>query len=220
MSAVWNKLTKISSDLEALISSYGEEVKEPHMDRFNKEGWVNRVYRNNDFRRAHIDIVDARSTKGLWMMHCCIFPQVHNNSPIFGYDVIAGQNKITGFFHDFSPVTKIHPFLDYFKGVSEISWKKERELPDWAKQIFSDNMIAAGNIKEEELHKTDIVLETLEYYLKNVGNYNHTGDFKEQQNKYAFYQKQNPHTPRTMKALGLNDQDVDLFVEHMLFPDL
>jgi hypothetical protein len=39
-------------------------------------------------------------------------------------------------------------------------------------------------------------------------------------NKYAHYQKQNPHTPRTMKALGLDEQDVDFFVSKCLFPEI
>lgn len=218
--SIWDKLISLSEEIEYKISQKSEVLSEDGMEKFNKPGWVNRVYYNENYRRAHIDIVDARDSKGLWMMHFCIFPHIHNNSPIFGYDVIAGENKITGFFHDFSPITKSHLLLDYFKYKSEIEWKKERELPDWAKQIFSEYMIAAGNVKQEELHKIDIVTETLDYYLDNIGYYNRTGNFKEQQNKYAFYQKQNPHTPKTMKALGLGEEDVDLFINKCLFPDL
>lgn len=48
------------------------------MDRFNQPGWVNRVWTSDAYRRAHVDVVDARETKGLWMMHCCIFPHIHN----------------------------------------------------------------------------------------------------------------------------------------------
>jgi len=217
---VWHKLITLADKIESRIARDSEAFNEEGMERFNRPGWVNRVYSNENFRRAHIDIVDARDTKGLWMMHCCIFPNIHNNSPIFGYDVIAGENKITGFFHDFSPVVGPHLLLDYFKNKTQIDWKKERELPEWAKQIFSEHMIAAGNVKEEELDKTDIVLETLDHYLNNIKFYNGTGSFKDQQNKYAFYQKQNPHTPRTMKALGLGDKDVDLFINKCLFPDL
>ena len=42
------------------------------------------------------DVVDARESKGLWMMHVCIFPNLDNNGPIYGFDVIAGKNKMTG----------------------------------------------------------------------------------------------------------------------------
>ena len=42
------------------------------MEHFNNDLWINRVWENKDVRRAHIDVVDARETKGLWMMHVCV----------------------------------------------------------------------------------------------------------------------------------------------------
>jgi len=109
------------------------------MDRFNQPGWINRVWQNSDYRRAHIDVVDARNTKGLWMMHCCVFPQLHNTAPIFGLDVIAGKSKITGFFHDYSKsVEEDHPMIQGFAHVvQQLEWHKQRELPEWAQAIFS-----------------------------------------------------------------------------------
>ena len=75
----------------------------PGLAHFNSDTWVNRVWRNDHVRRAHIDVVDARESKGLWMMHVCVFPVIQNDGPIYGFDVIAGKNKMTGAFHDFSP---------------------------------------------------------------------------------------------------------------------
>jgi hypothetical protein len=43
---------------------------------------------------------------------------------------------------------------------------------------------------------------------------------KAAQNRYAHYQKQNPHTPRTMTSLGLDEEDVRVFVQECLFPDI
>ena len=43
---------------------------------------------------------------------------------------------------------------------------------------------------------------------------------KEAQNRYAHFQKQNPHTPRTMTSLGLDEEDVRVFVQECLFPDI
>ena len=40
------------------------------------------------------------------------------------------------------------------------------------------------------------------------------------QNRYAHFQKQNPHTPRVMKSLGLDPEAVDEFQEKCLFPEL
>ncbi len=92
MSAVWSKLIEIQNLLTKKFNESGIESFEPGMERFNQPGWVNRVWTSSNYRRAHIDVVDARSTKGLWMMHCCVFPHIHNPAPIFGFDVIAGKN--------------------------------------------------------------------------------------------------------------------------------
>jgi hypothetical protein len=224
MSLLWSKLDYISDRIQLILSDNCVEVYETHMDKFNKDGWVNKVYKNKYIRRAHIDIVDARELKGMWMMHCCIFPNVNNSSPIFGYDVIAGKDKITGFFHDFSPVGETNPMLRYFEEItSKLEWKKTREMPEWAKHIFSDNIIAAGNIKVDDitdLNNFDVVLINLEYFLKNVGTYQTDYDYKDKHNKYAFYQKQNPHTPKVMKSLGLPEKDVDMFISECLFPEI
>ena len=103
MSNVWDTLIGIEQYLEYKFYATGNIIHEPAMERFNQPGWVNKVWVGSRYRRAHIDVVDARETKGLWMMHCCVFPHLHNPAPIFGFDVVAGKNKITGCFHDFSP---------------------------------------------------------------------------------------------------------------------
>ncbi len=71
-SKVWDTLIEIQHLLEDKFNETGTEIFEPGMDRFNQPGWVNRVWRSDSYRRAHVDVVDARESKGLWMMHCCI----------------------------------------------------------------------------------------------------------------------------------------------------
>lgn len=227
MSEVWNTLIQIQDRLIERFNNTGREIQEPGMDRFNQPGWVNRVWTSDSYRRAHVDVVDARETKGLWMMHCCVFPRLDNNGPIFGLDVIAGKNKITGFFHDYSrTITAEHPMIDAFgEEVSKLEWRKERELPEWAKAIFSPYMVAAGNVsKKDELEQLlDLSFESIDAYLFDIANYNNEADVDEvkaAQNRYAHYQKQNPHTPRTMVSLGLSEEDVRVFVEECLFPDI
>ncbi len=225
MSQVWYKLVDIQQRLERLFSETGVEIFEPGMDRFNQPGWVNRVWSSGNYRRAHIDVVDARSTKGLWMMHCCVFPHIHNPAPIFGFDVIAGKNKITGCFIDYSPTTdREHPMIQYFaEEVSRYEWIRKRELPDWAQRIFSPHMVAAGNVqKEEELNQIESLAHILvNHYLETVGNTNNkVTDTTFEQNFYAQNQKQNPHTPRVMTSLGLDEEDVKVFIQDCLFPEL
>lgn len=224
-SKVWDTLIEIQILLETSFDQTGVEVFEPGMDRFNQPGWVNRVWTSDKYRRAHVDVVDARLTKGLWMMHCCIFPHTHNPAPIYGFDVIAGKNKITGCFHDYSPtVDKQHPMCGWFSDeVSKLEWKKERKLPDWAERIFSPSMVAAGNVSDEtELQQImDLAKTTISHYLESVAETNNTvADTTFEQNYYAQNQKQNPHTPRVMVSLGLSEDDVHVFIQDCLFPEM
>jgi phycocyanobilin:ferredoxin oxidoreductase len=225
MSPVWQTLIEIQDLFQDHFTKTGLEINEPGMDRFNQPGWINRVWTGSFYRRAHIDVVDARESKGLWMMHCCVFPHTNNPAPIFGFDVIAGKNKITGCFIDYSPTSDPnHPMCEWFAGeVAKLDWHKKRPLPDWAQRIFSTSMVAAGNVRDEtELaqirdlaemsvyHYTETVLETAGKIADNTF----------EQNYYAQNQKQNPHTPRVMTSLGLNEEDVRVFVQECLFPEI
>ena len=224
-SKVWDTLIEIQQLLEESFERTGVEVFEPGMDRFNQPGWINRVWTSNKFRRAHVDVVDARLTKGLCMMHCCIFPHIHNPAPIFGFDVIAGKNKITGCFYDYSAAgDKEHPMMDWFADEAQkLEWNKTRKLPEWAERIFSPSMIAAGNVSDEEELDQIIAMAKLgiHHYLSTVAETNNTAnDTTEAQNYYCDNQKQNPHTPRVMVSLGLSEEDVNVFIQECLFPNL
>lgn len=225
MSQVWNTLIEVKELLENQFNKTGTEVFEPGMDRFNKPGWVNRVWTSGSYRRAHIDVVDARETKGLWMMHCCVFPHTHNPAPIFGFDVIAGKNKITGCFIDYSPAgDSEHPMVEYFaEEVGRYDWNKPRKLPEWAERIFSSNMIAAGNVSDERELKQIASLASIlvNHYTENVAETNNTANnTAELQNYYAQNQKQNPHTPKVMASLGLDEADIRVFIQECLFPEI
>jgi phycocyanobilin:ferredoxin oxidoreductase len=224
-SKVWDTLIEVQDLFIEQFSKTGEEVYEKGMDRFNSPGWVNRVWTSSSYRRAHVDVVDARETKGLWMMHCCIFPHIHNDAPIFGFDVIAGRNKITGCFYDYSSAgNKEHPMMDWFAGeANRLEWNKTRKLPDWAERIFSPSIIAAGNVSNEDELAQIIAMakDGIRHYLSTVAETNHTAnDTTEAQNFYCENQKQNPHTPRVMVSLGLSEEDVQIFIQDCLFPEI
>jgi hypothetical protein len=110
--------------------------------------------------------------------------------------------------------------LDWFHDrVDGIEWSKKRELPQWAKNIFSDNMVAAGNINTmEELNEVlSLVNQTLSYYLNNIGNLSDI-DSTDAQNWYCYNQRQNPHTPKVMESLGFDSETVERFISSCLFP--
>ena len=228
MSILWNHLIQCQNDIIDIFNDRAVEFDEPGLAHFNSDTWVNRVWHNDSVRRAHIDVVDARDTKGLWMMHVCVFPVLDNNGPIYGFDVIAGKNKMTGAFHDFSASSggEDHPMIDGYKeAVAEFIPSKQRQLPEWATNIFTDKMLAAGNVSSEEeaVAIIDLALNNLRAYFDEIGEFDGTGDRDitiAAQNYYCENQQQNPHTPRTMKSLGLDEADVDKFCTDMLFPKI
>ena len=229
MSVIWDRLIECQHEIIDIFNNYAAEFEEFGLDAFNQpnNGWVNRVWYNTHVRRAHIDVVDARDSKGLWMMHVCVFPVLTNDAPIYGFDVIAGKNKMTGAFHDFSPSSNLeHPMIDgYFESVEDFIPNKQRELPQWAKNIFTEKMLAAGNVSDEEeaVAIIDIATNNLRAYFEEVGEFDGQGDRDltlAAQNYYCENQQQNPHTPNVMKSLGLDEHDVEQFCRDMLFPKL
>ena len=227
MSNIWDALIECQHSIIETFNNRAKEIQEPGLDYFNQpdNGWINRVWANKDVRRCHIDVVDARESKGLWMMHVCVFPVLTNDAPVYGFDVIAGKNKMTGAFHDFSPTANLeHEMIDgYRDSVAEFVPSKKRELPEWARNIFTDYMLAAGNVKthEESVAIIDIALDNLNAYFDEVGEYTGRGNVDEVtagQNWYCHNQQQNPHTPAVMKSLGLPEDDVEKFCSDMLFP--
>jgi phycocyanobilin:ferredoxin oxidoreductase len=226
---IWDKLIDCKEEILNIFNDHATEIEEPGLAYFNQpeNGWINRVWANKDVRRAHIDVVDVRDSKGLWMMHVCCFPVLSNDAPIYGFDVIAGKNKMTGAFHDFSPSPDPqHPLVQWYEDeVSDFIPSKKRELPEWATNIFTPSMIAAGNVNDEAEADAIITLAlaNLQVWFESVPEY--TGNANSDitsgaQNYYCHNQQQNPHTPRVMKSLGLNEADVDKFCTDMLFPKL
>ena len=227
MSVIWDRLIECKDEIINIFEENATEFDEPGLAHFNNNLWINRVWRNNDVRRAHIDVVDARDSKGLWMMHVCVFPVLNNDSPIYGFDVIAGKTKMTGAFHDFSASSTFdHPMIDGYKeAVADFIPKKQRQLPEWATNIFTDKMLAAGNVntEEEAVAIIELAQNNLRAYFDEVGEFTGYGNRDEviaAQNYYCHNQQQNPHTPRTMKSLGLDEADVDKFCTDMLFPKI
>ena len=226
---IWDRLIKWKEETIEVLNQELTEYNEPGMDRFNNDefGWVNRTWKNKYIRRAHVDVVDVRDSKKLWMAHVCLFPELTNGGPIYGFDIIAGKNKVTGAFHDFSPLLqKQHPLTEWFiEENKHFKASKERELPDWAKAIFSGGMIAAGNVTEEdELNQIcTMAVSNLRNYIDKIRTHDgesNREDVIKAQNYYCEHQQQNPHTPRVMERLGLPEADIKLFCEDNLFPKI
>ena len=86
-------------------------------------------------------------------------------------------------------------------------------------------MLASGNVSDidEAVAIIELAQDNLRAYFDEIGQF--TGDERSDivagaQNYYCDNQQQNPHTPRTMKSLGLDEADVDKFCKDMLFPKI
>jgi hypothetical protein len=228
MSLIFDRLEEHAGNLQSILNSRLLRSDETH-----DFPWDNLVYNGKGSRRAHIDIVDKRKEKKLYMMHLCVFPSIYSSAPIYGFDLIAGPNKVTGAFHDFSPIKCDHPLNDiFYNRVKGYSWSKKRELPEWAKAIFSENMVSAGNIRDskelDEVLNLSVcnLLEYLDYLegeteiVSSAEQLKIITDYTEAQNRYCHFQKQNPHTPRVMESLGYDPDTVNRFIQTCLFPEI
>lgn len=217
----WDKIEALAQHFDKTIANSADTITSASEDY----DWHNTLYSSNRYRRAHIEIVDKRESHGIYILHTTIFPHLNDPSPIFGFDAVCGKNKITGAFHDFSHSGDKHsPMCTWYSGkVGGLSWNKPRDLPEWARMIFSPAMIAAGNLQEEsEIDQLcEIAKTTLDYYLANVGNAQQdVADFHMAQNRYCHWQKQNPHVIRSMVSMGIPEATMKQFVSEILFPEV
>lgn len=221
MTAVWNKISNLAEEFKSRVDSSGYSITTNLNHNYN---WHNELWASSRYRRAHIEIVDFRETHNIYILHSTIFPHFDDPSPIWGFDAVCGPNKITGAFHDFSRTGDLTSFmyLWYKAKVSGLEWNKPRQLPEWAKQIFSPAMIAAGNLQEEsEIDQLcNTALTTLDFYLQNIGlDKESDGNYKAEQNRYCYYQKKNPHIIQSMVAMGVPESTMQQFVDKVLFPE-
>lgn len=220
MTAVWNKIQQLAEQIELKFKQSGEQYSSTE----HNYTWYNSLYTSPRYRRAHVEIVDNRQTHKIYILHSTVFAHFNDPSPIWGFDAVCGPNKITGAFHDFSAAgDPDHSMIKWFAAESaQLEWNKPRELPDWARQIFTPHMIAAGNVNDgAELDALcDMALRSLDYYLINVGNTQTAGaDYHMAQNRYCYYQKQNPHVIKSMVTMGVEETTMHQFVNEILFPE-
>lgn len=217
---MWNEMIKLSESLQIVFEGhcgFGEE-RGPW-----DEGHKNLFFSSNKLEMGHISIIDKRESKGMWMMHVCAFAKPEYPMPIYGFDVICGKNKITGCFHDMSPTVttdqtkKIEE--NYVKLVEYFIPERERPLPEWAQEIFSDKMLAVGNVtKKQEISALVFFgMINLNVWFSGLNTVNKSFDqevinaHEMAKSKYCFNQLQNVNSKNVMVSLGLKKSYVDNF---------
>lgn len=217
----------LSNKFQSLLDSVAMRSNETHLEHLNRQGFTNITWTGNGIRRAHLSLMDVSDSRGVMMLHCCVFPSFQSSAPIFGVDIIAGKSKITGCFMDYSPtVDPGHPLISQMgREAARFQWNKKRTLPEWAVPIFSQHIVAAGNISDtveiEQVHQLADTLLSL--YLTEMPESPIMGICsKEAQNFYARQQKLNPQLSNSaiMTAAGLSEQEVTEFINYVLFPEI
>ena len=216
----WETMVNLSQSLEIVFEGhcgFGEQRGPWHNQH------INHFFTSDKVDMGHISIIDMRPNKGMWMMHVCAFAQPQYPMPIYGFDVICGRKKLTGCFHDMSPTVvtdqnkSAHESFETL--VSPFVPERERPLPDWAKEIFSENMIAAGNVQDDKeiANLARFGLENLNAWFKTLENVEPCVDMEiilaheNAKTKYCHNQLQNPNSKNVMVSLGLEKDYVERF---------
>jgi len=208
---IWDPFITFSKEIVSTLSS----VAQP---RRKIAEFDNVIHTTTTYTASFLDtgsltsIIDARETRGLWMMHTALFAADNRPSPIYGFDIICSATKVTGCFHDLSPTTEPSPFTHDYNST------RSRPLPDWAKEIFSPNMIATALPNSEQITAlTSIGLTTLSNYVTTLTEHPTTSDQEyinahmEGKRKYCYNQLQNTNSKNVIVSLGLSEEYVTEF---------
>lgn len=174
-------------------------------------GWENHRYHSPRYRLAHVEIFNQDK---FMVVHTCVFPHPDDPAPIFGFDVIAGEHKVTGVFLDLSP-TVAEP-----ERFHSLRFEHKRERPEWG-DIFSQNWIACRPNKEEMMQIISEAQRLLRRYLTDIVGKD-KGDpdaIRIGQNRYCEHQRKNEHTYKALKNL-IGEAKAREFMDDVLFPTI
>ena len=211
---MWNDFIDLKQELTRIFTYYCEGGRPDHYEEYGHYNWY---WKSKKLELGHISVVDKRESHGIWMMHVNAYSNCTYPMPIYGFDVVCAKKKVTGCFHDLSPVG----YNDMKMIRKEV--KRERELPDWAKEIFSGGMLAAGNITERDqcLEYATQGMDNLEAWflqLETIQMIPPSVKFMNARTKYCHNQLQNPHSFNVMKSLGFDEEYLKEFKTTKQFP--
>lgn len=199
-------INQTADRFEAIIHSHSTNLQLIPTEDF---GWENMRWFSSQFRLAHVE--RFRQPK-FSVLHTVIFPHITDPSPIFGFDIIASDTKVTGVFFDRSPT------ISDWGPLTDQSFGTQRHRPEWG-TIFSEHWIACRPSYTEAEQICALACETLADYIHRLGT---THSVKlhhivQAQNQYSLQQRKNTHTTTVIKRL-LGDARGDYFINEILFP--
>jgi len=172
-------------------------------------GWENYRYSSPNFRLGHVEVFNQNR---FCVIHVCVFPHYNDPAPIYGFDVVTSETKITGVFMDLSPtVGSCAPFTD-------IAINRMRDRPDWG-DIFSPHWVACRPTADEMISLGDEAVRVLTCYLSTLGNIADRHAVIAGQNYYCNQQQRNQHTRKALSNI-LGDDGADNYMSTILFPTI
>jgi len=209
-----------------ISQNYFQNIKYKSEIENNEDiAWFNDFYINPSIRYGHLEYFRSINGK-IEVLHCTFFPSYFKDIPIYGFDVIALNNVVTGLFCDFTDCVKSNDFLSKKLKVLKEKYKDNiRKLPDWADFFSKDFVcITPKNIDSNELIYDftklfgDYVLQ-VEWYNKN-GLYLAKNDIEKSidiQNNYSINQRKNDKTSKALSAY-IGETKAREFIDTVLFP--
>ena len=187
--------------------------------------WYNDFFINPSIRYGHLEYFRSINGK-IEVLHCTFFPSYFKDLPIYGFDVIALNNNVTGIFCDFTDCTTPNQALTIaLKNIKEKYINNERKLPEWA-SFFSKNFVC---ISPKDLNQNDLIIEftsLFKMYVLQVEWNNLNGMYNskyqvdasiELQNNYSINQRKNDKTFKALSAY-IGTEKTKEFIENVLFP--
>lgn len=164
--------------------------------------WDNYRWTSEYFRWAHLE---KFVTPKVSVLHCVVMPVSNSNAPIYGFDVIEMNGKLTGMFLDLTPVDNQ---LFLVPSVGE-----PRPKPEWG-HFFSENFCCCVPQSENDVMQG---MHLLTQYMSTLSNSLCNIDYSSVQNDYILGQRENPQTYRMLKSF-VGEQKATEFIEQILWP--
>jgi len=209
-----NYFLEIAKIFEQSFSS--PEERTPKFQKPEHE-WLNYYYNSPIFRHIHLEYY---KTDKICALHSTIMPNPLVDFPIYGFDMIALGNKITGLFFDFTPTLTKYKDLENLLLILKQSIKSPtRLLPEWA-TFFSDNFICISPLEDE----LNVLIDTIKNYTENY--LQNSSLIKDKclkniklQNSYCQGQKKNEKTFKALTA-EIGKENTQIFFDEYLFPEI
>lgn len=223
---LWQRLNKYAEYLETRFDSSFERYEEPKMNNLNFKNWNDTFWCSNVIRKCHLKTIIPEDNKGLWLMHVNVFPRESVELPILGFDIVASTENIAGAFMDFSPLFGFpHPYSDYMeRRIDNLEWNNTIELPPWAREIFSEDAIAVGNIDNGvELDQfIQATTDLIDFYIENLeeNTFVSNRDTLPLLNRYCQNKKMDPRLHSSILAMGVSEEDKNDYINNILFEEI